>query len=235
MEELDLKELLSLFWSKIFQIIVIVLITTGVGIIYTYGFTTPKYSSSTTLVLTGSEKTAGTDSANSITTTDVTLNSKLISTYREIATSDKVVRKVINNLGLDISEQSLKNGITVKVVSDSEVIKISVTNEEPETASKIANELATVFSEQVKEIYNIDNVHVVDMAEKPSEPSNINHAKDVMIFVLIGVVISVIYVLLDNMLDTTIKTTEDIEKTCGVTVLASIPFDNSDNKKGGRK
>ena len=60
MEELDLKELLSLFWSKIFQIIVIVLITTGVGIIYTYGFTTPKYSSSTTLVLTGSEKTAGT-------------------------------------------------------------------------------------------------------------------------------------------------------------------------------
>ena len=32
-----------------------------------------------------------------------------------------------------------------------------------------------------------------------------------------------------------IKTTEDIEKTCGVTVLASIPFDNSDNKKGGRK
>ena len=54
MEELDLKELLSLFWSKIFQIIVIVLITTGVGIIYTYGFTTPKYSSSTTLVLTGS-------------------------------------------------------------------------------------------------------------------------------------------------------------------------------------
>ena len=61
MEELDLKELLSLFWSKIFQIIVIVLITTGVGIIYTYGFTTPKYSSSTTLVLTGSEKTAGTE------------------------------------------------------------------------------------------------------------------------------------------------------------------------------
>ena len=120
-------------------------------------------------------------------------------------------------------------------MSDSEVIKISVTNEEPETASKIANELATVFSEQVKEIYNIDNVHVVDMAEKPSEPSNINHAKDVMIFVLIGVVISAIYVLLDNMLDTTIKTTEDIEKTCGVTVLASIPFDNSDNKKGGRK
>ena len=44
MEELDLKELLSLFWSKIFQIIVIVLIIAGIGVIYTYGFTVPKYS-----------------------------------------------------------------------------------------------------------------------------------------------------------------------------------------------
>ncbi len=79
---------------------------------------------------------AGKDSTlpTSITATDVNLNSKLISTYREIATSDKVVRKVINNLGLDISDQALKNSITVKVVSDSEVIKISVTNGEPATA-----------------------------------------------------------------------------------------------------
>lgn len=232
MEELDLSQIISIFWHRKVQIILIVLIFAVIGVTYTMCFITPKYTAATTLVLaSGKDSTLPT----SITTTDVTLNSKLISTYREIATSDKVVRKVINNLGLDISEQSLKNGITVKVVSDSEVIKISVTNEDPETASKIANELATVFSEQVKEIYNIDNVHVVDMAEKPSEPSNINHAKDLMIFVLIGVVISVIYVLLDNMLDTTIKTTEDIEKTCGVTVLASIPFDNSDNKKGGRK
>ena len=109
MEELDLKELLSLFWSKIFQIIVIVLITTGVGIIYTYGFTTPKYSSSTTLVLTGSEKTAGTDSVNSITTTDVTLNSKLVSTYSELVKSSKVLRQVISNLGIDVNEEELRN------------------------------------------------------------------------------------------------------------------------------
>ena len=134
-----------------------------------------------------------------------------------------------------MSEQSLKNSITVKVVSDSEVIKISVTNGDSEIAASIANELANVFSEQVKEIYNIDNVHVVDIAEKSASPSNVNHTKDIMIFAFIGIVVSVVYVLIDNMLDTTIKSTEDIEKICRVPVLASIPFDNSDRKKGGRK
>ena len=97
-------------------------------------------------------------------------------------------------------------------MSDSEVIKISVTNGDSEIAASIANELANVFSEQVKEIYNIDNVHVVDTAEKSDLPSNVNHTKDIMIFALIGIVVSVIYVLLDNMLDTTVKTTEDIER-----------------------
>ena len=225
MEELDLSQMISLFWHRKVQIILIVLIFMVIGVAYTACFVTPKYTSSTTLVLA-----AGKDSTlpTSITTTDVNLNSKLISTYREIATSDKVVRKVINNLGLDISDQVLKNSITVKVVADSEVIKISVTNRNSEIAAKIANELAN-------EIYNIDNVHVVDTAEKSDTPSNINHTKDVIIFVCIGIVVSVVYVLIDNMLDTTVKTTEDIEKTCRVPVLASIPFDNSESRKGGRK
>ena len=49
MEELDLKDLFNLFLSKIFQIILIVIIATGIGVVYTMGFTTPKYTSSKTL------------------------------------------------------------------------------------------------------------------------------------------------------------------------------------------
>ena len=51
MEELDLKELFEIFWSKKVQIILIILIFAVIGIIYTMGFVTPVYTSSTTLVL----------------------------------------------------------------------------------------------------------------------------------------------------------------------------------------
>ena len=236
MEELDLKELLSLFWSKIFQIIVIVLITTGVGIIYTYGFTTPKYSSSTTLVLTGSEKTAGTDSVNSITTTDVTLNSKLVSTYSELVKSSKVLRQVISNLGIDVNEEELRKNVSVKSVEDTEVIKITVTNENAAYSAKIANEIAKIFSNMVSEIYNINNIYIVDDAEVSNTPSNIHHSKDVVIFGFLGIVIAVMYVLIANMLDTTIKTPEDIEKGVGLPVLVTIPYiENFGIEKGGKR
>ena len=241
MEELDLKELFEIFWSKKVQIILIILIFAVIGIIYTMGFVTPEYTSSTTLVLATSngENQSAMNTTNSITTTDITLNSKLVSTYSVLVRSKDVLGQVISNLGIDISWENLKNNVTVSAVEDTEVIEISVTNGNPQYAADIANEIAKVFSDKVAEIYNINNVHIVDEAETPTGPSNINHTKDVIIFAFIGVVVAVIYVLIANMLDTTIKTADDIERQFKLPVLASIPIYGADmqkkKKKGGRK
>ena len=233
MEELDLKELFNLFLSKIFQIILIVIIATGIGVIYTMGFTTPKYSSSTTLVLTGSNDTS---SENSITTTDITLNSKLVSTYSEVVTSKSVLDQVISNLNLDMEYETLKRNVSVSAVEDAEIIKITVTNEDASYAARIANETADVFCDRVTELYGMNNIHILDTAEVETEPSNINHTKDVIIFAFAGIVIAVLYVLIANMLDTTIKTPEDVEKGFGLPVLVSIPLiENFNNEKGGKK
>ena len=235
MEELDLKQLFNIFWSKKVQIILIVLIFIVLGVIYTIGFTTPKYTSSTTLLLAGSESPAG-ETTNSITTTDVTLNSKLVSTYSVLVRSKDVLNQVISNLGMDISWEDLKNNVSVSTVEDTEVIEISITTTDAADSAKIANETAKVFSEKVSEIYNINNVHVVDEAEVENAPSNINHERDVIIFAFIGLVVSVIYVLIANMLDTTVKTAEDIEKEFKVPVLASIPvYENAIQKRRGGK
>ena len=235
MEELDLKDLFNIFWHKKVHIILIVLIFIVLGVIYTVGFTTPMYSSSTTLLLAGSES-SGEETTNSITTTDITLNSKLVSTYSVLVRSKDVLSQVISNLGMNISWESLRNNVKVSSVEDTEVIEISVTTNNAENSANIANEIAKVFTEKVAEIYNINNVHVVDEAEPENTPSNINHEKDVIIFAFIGLVVAVIYVLLANMLDTTVKTAEDIEKEFKLPVLASIPvYENAIQKRKGGK
>ncbi len=239
MEELDLKELFNIFWSKKVQIILIILIFAVVGIIYTIGFVTPEYTSSTSLVLAGAESEGQTAStANSITTTDITINSKLVSTYSVIVKSKDVLGQVISNLDMNISWEQLRNNVTVSSVEDTEVIQISVTNGNSQYAADIANEIAKVFIEKVSEIYNINNVYVLDEAEVENVPSNINHSRDVIIFAFIGAVIAVVYVLVANMLDTTIKTAEDIEKQFKLPVLASIPVYGTEmqkKRKGGKK
>ncbi len=233
MEELDLKELCKMFWNKKIRIILIIALFIAMGVGYSKYFVTPVYSSSTTLIL-ASTNSNSTISNSSITTTDLSINSKLVSTYSELVKSKSVLRQVIYNLGIDIEEETLRKNVKVTAEKNTEIIRITVTNENKVYATKIANEIAKVFMEKVKSIYNIDNVQVVDKAENSDSPSNINLKRDILIFAVIGFVISVFYVLIDNMTDTTIKTAEEIENVYHVPVLASIPVYEEEMQKKKR-
>lgn len=226
MEELDVKEIFNIFWSKKIQIIVIVLAFIIIGIVYTNNFITPMYSSSTTLVLASAKNIETTNSAKAATemATDITINSKLVSTYSELVKSKNILREVILNTGIQAQEDDLRKNIKVSAVKSTELIEITVQNEEPTVSAKVVNEIAKVFTEKVKEIYNINNVQIVDEAEVSNTPSNINLAKNIVLFAIMGCVIAFAYAVIANMLDTTIKSAEDIEKTYEVPVLASIPM-----------
>lgn len=238
MEELDLKELLEMFWEKKLQIILITAIFITIGVVYSLGFVVPKYQSTTMLLLA----TNSSADSTSITTTDITVNSKLVSTYSDLVKSDKVIRQVISNLAIDADEEEIRKNVSVTAKSDTEIIEINVKNEDPVLAAKIANEISKVFIDSIiKEYYGMDNVYVVDEAEIETEPYNVNHIKDVAIFAFVGIVVASMYVLIVNMLDTTIKSSEDIEKITGLTVLASIPIyeaiddKNKRKRRGGRR
>ena len=242
MEELDLKQLFKIFWNKRLQIISIVLVFLIIGSIYSFAFVKPKYQSYTTLVLAQSDvmtkegENIVQTSAQGITQSDLTLNQKLVSTYSELVKTKNVLREVIKKLKLDVEEEDLRKNVKVSLVEDTELIKITVTNKNALDAKNIANEIAKIFSERVAEIYNINNVYIVDEAEEATTPYNISHIKDILIFAAVGLVIAIIYVLLANLLDTTVKSAEDIEKELEVSVLASIPVlkdEKIQNSKGG--
>ena len=234
MEELDLKELISIFLNKKYLIIIVLLVFAILGVVYTTNLVTPLYQSSTSLVLVQIASDNSSEQ-NSITTTDVTLNSKLVDDYREIAKSKSVANKVKENLKLEQSINQIQKSISVTAISDTELIQISVTDADPELACKIANEVAKVFKDKVSEIYKVSNVHVLDKAEVSSEPFNIHLFKNVVIFMFVGFILVSAYILLINMLDTTIKTDLDIEKALGIPVLASIVLTDEGVKKKIKK
>lgn len=237
MEELDLKEIFSLFWNKKVDIVLITLIAMIVGVVYSYFFITPEYTAKTSLILVQNSDTTTQDGSSGITSTDLNINSKLVSTYSDIVKRNVVLDQVASNLEISQEEiQEIKNRISVSQSEDTEIIDIKVIDDDPNFATKIANEVATVFSKTIVDIYNMSNVYLLERAEVPTTPSNINHAKDIVVFALIGLAMSVMYVLILNLLDNTIKSEEDIEKTTGLLVLATMPDYETEFKvaKGGK-
>lgn len=238
MEELDLKELFMIFWNRKLEIILITLVMIAIGVIYSYFFIVPQYSATTTLVLVQSSSTAEKNGEGSITQADLTINSKLVSTYSELVKSKAVLSEVVESLGVEgLKEDNIRNNITVQSRKDTEIIEITVKNLDPNLAAQISNKIAEIFSEKVVEIYSISNIYILDRAEPNENPCNINHVKDIVIFAFIGIVISAVFVLVANMLDTTIKTEQDIENATGLLVLSSIPNYEVETKRkrGGRR
>lgn len=222
MEEINLMEIFQYFKARIIWIIATILIVIIIGNIYTIFTRVPLYKSNTTIVLVNSNDTNNT-STGFYNQNDLAVNQKLVSTYSEIVKSRKVLEQVIENLDLDYSYGGLYSNVKVSSVSNTEIIKIEVTDVNANMAKKITNEIANVFSEEIKDIYNLENVSIVDRAIKADNAYNLNYKKDNLIYILVGLVLSCSIIFVIYYFDTTIKSTEVIEEKLGLTILGVVP------------
>lgn len=226
-EYMDMKKILNIISSKKIFIALIILLSLVMGYFYSYYYKKPQYNSSVTVLLTGDEA----QGEKQVTQTDLNLNSGLISTYGSIAKSANVLSKVIENLGLDISVQNLQKNLTVAEIKNTQFLKITVENQNPETAMKIANEISKVFVEQIKTIYNIQNINIIDTAEISNTPCNINHIKDMAIALMAGIFTSGVLILILYILDDTIKSEKDIPVNLKLETIGTIPNTNKTNNE----
>ncbi len=221
MEEINLKEVYSYFKSRLLWMILAIVVIVIIGNVYTILTRVPMYQSNTTIVLVGESK-------KEYSQTDSQLNQNLIGTYSEIITSRKVLQQVIDNLKLKMTVDELSQNITTSSVEDTEIIRITVNNEKKKMAAEIANEVADVFSDEIQDIYNLENVAIIDKAEVAKEPYNINYVKDNVIYLMIGVVLSFGVVFVMYYFDTTIKSSEIVEEKLGLTVIGIVPKESKE-------
>ena len=221
MEEINLKEVYSYFKSRLLWMILAIVVIVIIGNVYTILTRVPMYQSNTTIVLVGESK-------KEYSQTDSQLNQNLIGTYSEIITSRKVLQQVIDNLKLKMTVDELSQNITTSSVEDTEIIRITVNNEKKKMAAEIANEVADVFSDEIQDIYNLENVAIIDKAEEADAPYNINYLKDNVIYLMIGVVLSFGVVFVMYYFDTTIKSSETVEEKLGLTVIGIVPKESKE-------
>lgn len=215
MEEINLLEVLEYFKNKLIWIIASIILVILIGNIYTTITRVPMYRSNTTILLVGSNE--------KVNQNDVSLNNNLVTTYSEIIKSRKVLTKVINNLKLEYSVEELSNHITVGTKTDTQIITVTVSDKDPKKSKDIADEVSEVFAKEIKAIYRLDNVAIIDYAVLAEKPYNITYLKDNVIYFAIGLVLSCAVIFTMFYFDTTIKSTESIEEKLGLNVLGVVP------------
>lgn len=220
MEEIDVKELFGYFLKKSWVIILITFIVFLGGTIYSTFIKVPMYQSTISLILATNSDNNTTSST--ITQSDINLNQNLVNTYTEIIKSKKVVNSTIDELNLDTTYKELNSHISVSSKENTEIINVSVTDEDRYKAKNIADTLATNFKDEVSKIYNMKNVSILDKAEVSKDPYNHNVIKESILYVAAGLFLGFLLLFLRFYFDRTIKNTEEVENKLKLPIMGSI-------------
>ncbi len=223
MEEINLKELFAYFKARILLILIIILFVLLCGSIYSLFLKVPVYKSTSSIVLVNDSGEASNSGSTSYNQTDAQLNKSLVDTYSEIVKSRRIAEPVIKNLSLNYSVEELLGEVKVTTTTNTEIIKISVIDKDRGLAADIANEIVKVLGEEIKNIYKLQNVSVIDKAVEADVPDNINYMKEFVIYVLAGIVLACAIIFIVYYFDTTIKSPEEIENGLGLPVFGVVP------------
>lgn len=218
MEEINIKDFFSYLKHYIFAFVVVAALAVGGTAAYEMMLKKPVYQAKTTVVIAKSDD-AG---SSTVTLNDINMNQKLTSTYGEIAKSELVLKQVIENLGLGMSAKDLEKNLTVKSVDDTAILSIAVKDLDAEQAAVITNEVARVFAEEATDIYKLDNVRQLSVAEVPLSPANNTLTRDLLLAAAVAVCAVAGFAFVRFYLDDTVKSGDDTEKTIGLPVTGKI-------------
>ena len=208
MEEINIKDFFSYLKRYIFAFIVVAIVTVGAAFVYDTMVKKPVYQAQTTIVIAKSD-VAGLENTTTATLNDINASQKLATTYSEIAKSELVLNRVIENLGLHVGVKDLSRDLTIKPVDDTSILSITTKDLSARLAATIANEIAKVFSEEVAKIYKIENVTQLSVAVEPEAPANNTTMRDMVLAAALGVLAVGGFAFIRFYLDDTVKHNDD--------------------------
>jgi lipopolysaccharide biosynthesis protein len=219
-ETIDLRELFLLVKKNILMILAVTIASAVVGFLISAFLLSPQYEASATLIVNSREdQTAQT----TITNDQITSATKLVDTYSVILTSDTVLDKAIADLELTLDYEELLDKVTVESVNGTQVMKISVQDEDPVLAQRIVANIVEQAPEIIIQTVKAGSVEVISQAKTAEEPVSPKKVMNTAIAGILGLVLALGFVLLRNVMNNKFMTDDDISKKLGLTVLGVIP------------
>lgn len=217
--EIDLLEILYVVRGRIVMIILTALVFGIASGLFTHYMITPKYSSTSSIYVLTSSKDIG------LSVADLQIGNSLTSDYIEMIQSRTVLEKVISNLGMEdeLTYRGLLGCVSISNPSDTRILKLTVTYDDPRIAKELVDELAKVSIVRISKMMDTKMPNIFETGRVNTNPVSPNTKKNIVIAFLAGMILAMGVVIVIHIMDDTIHSSEDIEKYLKLNTLAAIP------------
>ncbi len=175
------------------------------------------YTAQTSMYILANEDTS---QGQSTYYNDLNASQLLANDIATLLNSDRVSADAAKALGLESLadyDASVTSETTTRVVS------LAVTGSDPDETAAVANEMARQVSIVAQEIEMADSINVIDEAVSPDAPSGPNRTLYVAVAFLAGLFLAVAIVVLMDMLNTRVRSAEEVEELLDVSVIGRFP------------
>ncbi|MDK9855701.1 Wzz/FepE/Etk N-terminal domain-containing protein [Staphylococcus equorum] len=213
---LDLSKILQTLRKNVKILIILPFIGLVISGIVTLFFLDAKYQASTQVLVNQKE------SDSEMMAQEVQSNLQLVNTYSEIVKSPRIIDKVSKELDRAYSTSELSSMVSVTNQAESQLLNIDVNSKNGNDSEKIANTVAQVFSKEVPDIMNVDNVSILSEANDTAKQVAPKPLVNLAIGLVIGLILALLIIFIKELLDKRIKSEEDVENELNIPVLGSI-------------
>ena len=212
--------------KHILPILLATVVVGGATFAVTKIFIKPKYRASAMVYVRANAQTG-----NTTTTSEMSVAKQLVTTYSIILETDRVLEEVYEKLDSQykVSINTIKGNLSEEAIENSEIFRISYVDTDPVRAEKIVNAVAEIAPQKILDIVQTGAAQVVQYASTPQSPISPNATRNAAIAAAAAFVLAAVVFVLIAILDTRIRTSEDLSETFGITVLGSIPTIMSEN------
>ena len=231
--EIDLSRLIAALVDKAWVLGIVSVVCAVALFLGTFCFVTPQYQSTAMFYVNNSSLSSlGEAALSSISSADISASRGLVKTYIVILNTRETINDVIDYTGVDRTYKEVKRMIEAESVDGTEVFKVVVTSPDPNEAEQIANAIAYILPNRIKDIIDGTSAKVVESAIVASRPSSPSYTVNTLIGFLLGFVLTAVIIVARELMDITIRTEEDIAQCGKHPVLAAVP-DMEAQSKGG--
>jgi capsular polysaccharide biosynthesis protein len=230
---LSLKDVLGILRRRFWILLVVVFVAVVAAALLSYVILPPVYQADTSLIV--NEKQNATQGTNSIDYGQIQTSQALAVTYAKIITSRAIMQDTIDTLRLPETVKQLTDMTTVQVQGQTEIIAVSVKDQDAIRAASIANTMANSFITQLPTLVNrVENVSVIDRAVPVTDQVSPRPLLNIAVAFVAALMLGVLLAFLVDYFDDTVKTPDDVKKLFGLRVLAVVPDMNAKGVRHGR-
>ncbi|ANH38206.1 Tyrosine-protein kinase YwqD [Nocardioides dokdonensis FR1436] len=231
---MELKDYLRILRRRWLMVVASTLIVVGAASAFTFT-ATPQYQSTARLfVSTYGDGGSGSGDVSSAYQGGLFSQQRVSSYAVLVGKSESLAQSVVEDLDLSLSASELRSKVSATVSPETVLIELSALDADPVQAQAIAQAYAMGLSDLVRKLETpagaddpLIKASVEDDASLPSSPVTPQPVRNLGLAFVLGLLLGFGLAVARELLDTSVKTVEDVSTTTEAPLLGSIAYDAS--------